>query len=638
MLIKREARYDKWCAEWMEKNLLAGPHFAPNAKLVLVMLALSIVIGLLVYGDAIKFLQGRLLEAYEHADVICDQLAKDATLPQGECREGENVRFTAADQGLTLAPLAFLFSEAEIISSDDYRELKDLTDPKKHPETAFLLGFLVAKDAGGDLLNVQRPMMERKKNDKKDKLNQAADSEKVRHTTIEWIARLATLRQDTCTPSDMGAGGVEADVTAADNVGGGKSRSALPIVRTMLARGLSGIAFAGGLKRALAVEENDELECVLPEADPTRLSFAAPARLSDSALLSKVWSVTGMNEAAGGKENGQPLDQWETRLPLKNFVPARVSDNASKLISDNTATKMTYSPEELRAGVKGIAQFSLYLMSKVHADPEVVERRKNLVMMRGFEQAIMIIMVVYVLMILILRRVYRQQLIGQFDELHVSVSKVKADQQKSFEAYRAEILGFLSDISERLSSRGLVFKGATVARRKLEHPMEGDDDNMRQMIALESERVNNTRWSLRWAAITLPAIGFIGTVRGILESLSRTDTIVWASGKGERATAIGDLAGELGLSFATTFIALVLGIGISFLNAHQEQSENDFFLRLEELLVRTIDFRQKQPDGSYQAKRTNRWWLRLVILVARVIGHRQESRGKPRGQSNDAQR
>lgn len=75
------------------------------------------------------------------------------------------------------------------------------------------------------------------------------------------------------------------------------------------------------------------------------------------------------------------------------------------------------------------------------------------------------------------------------------------------------------------------------------------------------------RWPVRFAIATLPAIGFIGTVRGILLSLSNADQIVWATTAAERAEAITSLSGNLGLAFATTTIALILGVIISFFSA-----------------------------------------------------------------------
>lgn len=65
----------------------------------------------------------------------------------------------------------------------------------------------------------------------------------------------------------------------------------------------------------------------------------------------------------------------------------------------------------------------------------------------------------------------------------------------------------------------------------------------------------------------LPAIGFIGTVRGIKDSLIGADALVFAATNNERAAAIGALAGDLGLAFATTFIALLMTLVLTILIA-----------------------------------------------------------------------
>ncbi|MFV1611964.1 hypothetical protein VWZ88_06010 [Phaeobacter sp. JH20_36] len=68
----------------------------------------------------------------------------------------------------------------------------------------------------------------------------------------------------------------------------------------------------------------------------------------------------------------------------------------------------------------------------------------------------------------------------------------------------------------------------------------------------------------RWALASIPAIGFIGTVRGILNALPEAREVVFASSTLGRADAIGTLAGELGLSFSTTLFALLASLGLSF--------------------------------------------------------------------------
>lgn len=97
---------------------------------------------------------------------------------------------------------------------------------------------------------------------------------------------------------------------------------------------------------------------------------------------------------------------------------------------------------------------------------------------------------------------------------------------------------------------------------------------------LITDELISGRWPVRFAISTLPAIGFIGTVRGILLSLSNADAIVWASSLADRADAISTLSGSLGLAFATTMIALVIGVFISLLSALEGRFEERTMLTL----------------------------------------------------------
>ncbi|WP_297104300.1 MotA/TolQ/ExbB proton channel family protein [uncultured Devosia sp.] len=97
---------------------------------------------------------------------------------------------------------------------------------------------------------------------------------------------------------------------------------------------------------------------------------------------------------------------------------------------------------------------------------------------------------------------------------------------------------------------------------------------------LITDELISGRWPVRFAIATLPAIGFIGTVRGILLSLSNADAIVWASTQADRADAISTLSGSLGLAFATTMIALLIGVFISLLSALEGRFEERTMLTL----------------------------------------------------------
>jgi len=84
----------------------------------------------------------------------------------------------------------------------------------------------------------------------------------------------------------------------------------------------------------------------------------------------------------------------------------------------------------------------------------------------------------------------------------------------------------------------------------------------------------------RWALASIPAIGFIGTVRGILNALPEAREVVFASSKLGRADAIGTLAGELGLAFSTTLFALIASLVLSFVLLLASRTEATFLRHL----------------------------------------------------------
>jgi biopolymer transport protein ExbB/TolQ len=84
-----------------------------------------------------------------------------------------------------------------------------------------------------------------------------------------------------------------------------------------------------------------------------------------------------------------------------------------------------------------------------------------------------------------------------------------------------------------------------------------------EILALSQEAQNSMIRYLIWA---IPSIGFIGTVRGIGQALSQADQALE-----------GDIAGmtdSLGVAFNSTFVALLISIGLMFL-LHQLQRLQD---------------------------------------------------------------
>ena len=102
---------------------------------------------------------------------------------------------------------------------------------------------------------------------------------------------------------------------------------------------------------------------------------------------------------------------------------------------------------------------------------------------------------------------------------------------------------------------------------------------VREQCEQEADRLESELSMVRYIAWAIPSIGFIGTVRGIGAALAQAHRAVE-----------GDISGvtqNLGVAFNSTFIALVLSIGLMFL-LHQLQ------LTQERLALETQDYADEQ--------------------------------------------
>jgi biopolymer transport protein ExbB/TolQ len=103
----------------------------------------------------------------------------------------------------------------------------------------------------------------------------------------------------------------------------------------------------------------------------------------------------------------------------------------------------------------------------------------------------------------------------------------------------------------------------------------------------EAERLDSDLALLRYIAWAIPAIGFIGTVRGIGDALSQAHKAV-----------TGDISGVtegLGVAFNSTLIALILSILLMFLMQQlqrvQERRVLDTETWLDEKIIRNLQVR-----------------------------------------------
>ena len=164
-----------------------------------------------------------------------------------------------------------------------------------------------------------------------------------------------------------------------------------------------------------------------------------------------------------------------------------------------------------------------YVLGRVHAEPGVQDARKYANLVRGPEHIGILTAALLITSLVLLR--------GITFELRYARARRKVENE---------------------NAQALRQLAVTLAR--------GGDAAEREHEALARGRVR-----VQWGLATIPAIGFVGTVRGILEALSKAGDVVWAADRLERADAISGLAGELGLAFSTTLFALLVGIAVGLL-------------------------------------------------------------------------
>lgn len=98
---------------------------------------------------------------------------------------------------------------------------------------------------------------------------------------------------------------------------------------------------------------------------------------------------------------------------------------------------------------------------------------------------------------------------------------------------------------------------------------------------------------VRYIAWAIPSVGFIGTVRGISEALGQADMAIQ-----------GDISGvtsSLGLAFNSTFIALLLSIGLMLLVHLLQSRQETLIIDIEDWVTKRVIGLMKTPTSEESA-------------------------------------
>jgi biopolymer transport protein ExbB/TolQ len=206
-------------------------------------------------------------------------------------------------------------------------------------------------------------------------------------------------------------------------------------------------------------------------------------------------------------------------------------------------------------------------------DPTYIPERSIFVIVKDYEQESCLIMLLWAVSILGYKAIHlrREQLVLDTDLVRIpeGVKILPEDTReyaRNIEAFEQSSAGFL------LPRALLVALGRFAATRNVQ-----DAANASHAVCqTEADRLDSELSMLRYIAWAIPAIGFIGTVRGIGNAL----------GQAQKAVS-GDISGVtsgLGVTFNSTLIALLFSILVMFLLHALQRTQERFVLDAESYL------------------------------------------------------
>lgn len=222
--------------------------------------------------------------------------------------------------------------------------------------------------------------------------------------------------------------------------------------------------------------------------------------------------------------------------------------------------------------------------AKMAADPEYVAQRSIYVVIKDYEQEAAIILMLWAMALIgykaLVQRAEQRVLADAPLKLADGIKILPEDTRE----YSRQIESLPPETRALLVPRAVQ---AALARFGATRNVQDASTVAHSICQSEAERLDSELSMLRYIAWAIPAIGFIGTVRGIGDALSQAHKAV-----------TGDISGVtdgLGVAFNSTLIALLLSILLMFLLQQLQQMQERHVLDtetwLDQRLIRNLQAR-----------------------------------------------
>ena len=210
--------------------------------------------------------------------------------------------------------------------------------------------------------------------------------------------------------------------------------------------------------------------------------------------------------------------------------------------------------------VRPNAQAVLAVQSEaMRKDPNYVPERSMFVIMKDWEQESCVILMIWAIAIIVLKNRSSRREQEMLDSDPVRIPEGMRILPEDTREYVRQLESLPADQQQSLTVRAAK---AALARFGATRNVQDVSDAGHAVCAAEAERLDSELSMLRYIAWAIPAIGFIGTVRGIGDALAEAHKAV-----------TGDISGVtegLGVAFNSPLVALLLSLVLMFL-LHQLQ-------------------------------------------------------------------
>jgi len=196
-------------------------------------------------------------------------------------------------------------------------------------------------------------------------------------------------------------------------------------------------------------------------------------------------------------------------------------------------------------------------------DPNYVPERSMFVIMKDWEQESCVILMIWAIAMIVLKNSSTRREQEMLDGDPVRIPEGMRILPEDTREYVRQLESLPGEQQQSLTVRAAK---AALARFGATRNVQDVSDAGHAVCAAEAERLDSELSMLRYVAVAIPAIGFIGTVRGIGDALTLAHRAVQ-----------GDISGvteALGVAFNSTFIALLLSLLLMFV-LHQLQLKQE---------------------------------------------------------------